>query len=105
VRANKQMARTFCAFVFQPGEAFQFGLERRWLIGKKRTLKLQSGPYQAVHTSRAFLVRAYLLQTHELLFGWPTGMPFVCSVASQAEWYSYDNIRQLTVFGRASSAM
>jgi transposase len=58
---------TFVPLVFQPGEAFQFDWSEDWAsIGGERT-KLQVAHIKLSH-SRAFLLRAYLLQTHEMLF-------------------------------------
>jgi hypothetical protein len=59
---------TFVPLVFQPGEAFQFDWSEDWAIiaGGKRT-KLQVAHTKLSH-SRAFIVRAYPLQTHEMLF-------------------------------------
>lgn len=52
---------------FAPGEAFQFDWSEDWAyIGGER-IKLQVAHIKLSH-SRAFLVRAYLLQTHEMLF-------------------------------------
>jgi transposase len=58
---------TFVPLAFQPGEAFQFDWSEDWAsIAGERT-KLQVAHIKLSH-SRAFLVRAYLLQTHEMLF-------------------------------------
>ncbi len=58
---------TFVPLTFQPGEAFQFDWSEDWaLLGGERT-KLQVAHIKLSH-SRAFLLRAYLLQTHEMLF-------------------------------------
>ena len=55
---------TFVPLVFQPGEAFQFDWSEDWAhVGSER-IKLQVAHIKLSH-SRAFLVRAYLLQTHE----------------------------------------
>jgi transposase len=52
---------------FAPGEAFQFDWSEDWLrIGGKKT-KLQMAHFKLCH-SRTFYLRAYLLQTHEMLF-------------------------------------
>ena len=57
----------FVPLVFQPGDAFQFDWSEDWaVIGGERT-KLQVAHFKLSH-SRAFFVRAYLLQTHEMLF-------------------------------------
>ena len=53
---------------FQPGEAFQFDWSEDWaIIGGVRT-KLQVAHFKLSH-SRAFILRAYLQQTHDMLFG------------------------------------
>lgn len=58
---------TYVPLVFQPGEAFQFDWSEDWaVIGGERT-KLQAAHTKLAH-SRAFIVRAYPLQTHEMLF-------------------------------------
>ncbi len=58
---------TFVPLVFQLGEAFQFDWSEDWAsIGGER-VKLQVAHIKLSH-SRAFLVRAYPLQTHEMLF-------------------------------------
>ncbi|MDY6949562.1 MAG: IS21 family transposase [Pseudomonadota bacterium] len=71
--ADRQIERqttgrgTFVPLVFEPGEAFQFDWSEDWaIIGNQRT-KLQVAHTKLAY-SRAFLVRAYLLQTHEMLF-------------------------------------
>jgi hypothetical protein len=52
---------------FEPIEAFQFDWSEDWaIIGNERT-KLQIA-HTKLSYSRAFIVRAYLLQTHEMLF-------------------------------------
>lgn len=58
---------TFVPLTFGVGEAFQFDWSEDWaVIGGERT-KLQVAHTKLSH-SRAFIVRAYLLQTHEMLF-------------------------------------
>ena len=58
---------TFVPLVFQPGEAFQFDWSEDFaVLGGERT-KLQVAHIKLSH-SRAFLLRAYPLQTHEMLF-------------------------------------
>jgi transposase len=58
---------TYVLLVFQPGEAFQFNWSEDWaMIGGER-VKLQAAHTKLSH-SRAFIVRAYPLQTHEMLF-------------------------------------
>lgn len=72
-RANKQREEqtsgrgVFVPLSFQPGEAFQFDWSEDYaVLGGERT-KLQVAHIKLSH-SRAFLVRAYMLQTHEMLF-------------------------------------
>ncbi|MDP9125842.1 MAG: IS21 family transposase [Pseudomonadota bacterium] len=58
---------TFVPLTFGAGEAFQFDWSEDWaIIGGERT-KLQVAHFKLSH-SRAFLLRAYPLQTHEMLF-------------------------------------
>ena len=57
----------FVPLVFQPGDAFQFDWSEDWaILGGERT-KLQIAHFKLSH-SRAFVLRAYPLQTHEMLF-------------------------------------
>ena len=66
--AKQTAARnTFIPLSFAPGEAFQFDWSEDWAnVGGER-VKLQVAHIKLSH-SRAFLVRAYPLQTHEMLF-------------------------------------
>ena len=58
---------TYVPLIFRPGEAFQFDWSEDWAtIGGER-VKLQVAHMKLSH-SRAFMVRAYPLQTHEMLF-------------------------------------
>src|SRR5690606_25387484 len=58
---------TSVLLAFDPGEAFQFDWSEDWaVIGGERT-KLQVAHLKLSY-SRAFIVRAYPLQTHEMLF-------------------------------------
>lgn len=58
---------TFVPLAFRPGEAFQFDWSEDFaVVGGERT-KLQVAHIKLSH-SRAFLLRAYPLQTHEMLF-------------------------------------
>ena len=52
---------------FAPGEAFQFDWSEDWAIIDCVRTKLQVAHFKLSY-SRAFFVRAYLLQTHEMLF-------------------------------------
>jgi len=67
-RAQQTSGRgTFVPLVFAPGEAFQFDWSEDWAIVAGERIKLQAAHTKLSH-SRAFIVRAYLLQTHEMLF-------------------------------------
>ena len=69
---QQELARTagrgaFVPLTFSPGEAFQFDWSEDYaVLGGERT-KLQIAQFKLSH-SRAFLLRAYPLQTHEMLF-------------------------------------
>ncbi|MFZ5502227.1 MAG: IS21 family transposase, partial [Pseudomonadota bacterium] len=71
-REQQELAKTagrgtFIPLTFAPGEAFQFDWSEDWaMIAGERT-KLQIAHFKLSH-SRAFYLRAYLLQTHEMLF-------------------------------------
>jgi transposase len=58
---------TFVPLSFAPGEAFQFDWSEDWAVVGGSRIKLQVAHFKLSH-SRAFLLRAYLLQTHEMLF-------------------------------------
>ena len=67
-RAQRTKDRgTFVPPVFQPGEAFLFDWSEDWGYVSSERIKLQVAHIKLSH-SRAFLVRAYLLQAHEILF-------------------------------------
>lgn len=67
-RAQHMSGRgTFVPLSFSPGEAFQFDWSEDWAIIDGVRTKLQVAHFKLSH-SRAFIVRAYLLQTHEMLF-------------------------------------
>lgn len=72
-KANRQIEEqttgrgTFVPLVFVPGEAFQFDWSEDWAILGGERVKLQAAHTKLSH-SRAFIVRAYPLQTHEMLF-------------------------------------
>lgn len=58
---------TSVPLAFEPGEPFQFDWSEDWaIIGNERT-KLQIA-HTKLSYSRAFIVRAHILQTHEMLF-------------------------------------
>ncbi len=58
---------TFVPVVFAAGEAFQFDWSEDWAIIGGRKTKLQVA-YTNLSHSQAFIVRAYPLQTHAMLF-------------------------------------
>jgi transposase len=58
---------TFIPLVFAPGEAFQFDWSEDWAILAGERTKLQVAHTKLSH-SRAFILRAYPLTTHEMLF-------------------------------------
>ncbi len=58
---------TFVPLAFAPGEAFQFDWSEDFAVICGVRMKLQVAHSKLCH-SRAFVVRAYLLQTHEMLF-------------------------------------
>jgi len=68
VREAQSIGRgTFVPLAFQPGEAFQFDWSEDWaVLGGERT-KLQVAHFK-LSFGRAFIVRAYPAQTHEMLF-------------------------------------
>ncbi len=57
----------FVPLVYQPSEAFQFDWSEDWAVIGGRRVKLQAAHTKLSH-SRAFAIRAYPLQTHEMLF-------------------------------------
>lgn len=58
---------TFVPLTFAPGEAFQFDWSEDWATIAGERTKLQVAQFKFCY-SRAFLLRAYPLQTHEMLF-------------------------------------
>jgi len=58
---------TFVPLVFAAGEAFQFDWSEDWALVAGERTKLQVAHTKLSH-SRVYIVRAYLLQTHEMLF-------------------------------------
>ncbi|MFN9473944.1 IS21 family transposase [Acidovorax sp.] len=58
---------TFVPLTFGPGEAFQFDWSEDWAVLAGVRTKLQVAHFKLSH-SRAFYLRAYPLQTHEMLF-------------------------------------
>ena len=57
----------FVPLSFRPGEAFQFDWSEDYAVVDGERTKLHVAHIKLSH-SRAFLVRAYLLQTHQMLF-------------------------------------
>ena len=71
-RVQQELAKTagrgtFVPLVFAPGEAFQFDWSEDWAMIAGERVKLQVAHFKLCH-SRAFVLRAYRLQTHEMLF-------------------------------------
>ena len=58
---------TYIPLQFAPGEAFQFDWSEDWAVLAGERVKLQIAHFKLSY-SRAFFVRAYWLQTHEMLF-------------------------------------
>jgi transposase len=58
---------SFVPLTFAPGEAFQFDWSEDWASVAGERTKLQIAHFKLSH-SRAFVLRAYPLQTHEMLF-------------------------------------
>lgn len=66
--AKRTAARnTFVPLTFAPGEAFQFDWSEDWAMINGVNTKLQIAHFKLSY-SRAFMLRAYLLQSHEMLF-------------------------------------
>lgn len=65
--ANVAARGTYVPLIFAPGEAFQFDWSEDWVKVGPRVVKLQVAHFKLSH-SRAFTLRAYRLQTHEMLF-------------------------------------
>ena len=65
---NKTAAtHTFVPLRFAPGEAFQFDWSEDYAVINGERVKLQIAQFKLCY-SRAFFLRAYPLQTHEMLF-------------------------------------
>ncbi len=58
---------TYVPLAFAPGEAFQFDWSEDYVVINSRSTKLQIAHFKLSH-SRAFFMRAYLQQSHEMLF-------------------------------------
>ena len=59
--------KAFVPLVFAPGEAFQFDWSEDWVRVGGEKVKLQVAQFKLSH-SRAFVLRAYWKQSHEMLF-------------------------------------
>ena len=72
-RAERQEAKKtaakniFVPLAFAPGEAFQFDWSEDYVVIDGSSTKLQIAHFK-LSNSRAFFMRAYLLQSHEMLF-------------------------------------
>ena len=64
---NRASRGTYVPLIFALGEAFQFDWSEDWARVGARQMKLQVAHFKLCH-SRAFMLRAYQLQTHEMLF-------------------------------------
>ena len=64
---NRASRGTYVPLTFAPGEAFQFDCSEDYAMLAGRNTKLQIAQFKLSH-SRGFYLRAYLLQTHEMLF-------------------------------------
>ena len=69
---QQELARTagrgaFVPLRFSPGEAFQFDWSEDFAVIGGERAKLQIAQFKLCY-SRAFVLRAYPLQTHEMLF-------------------------------------
>ena len=58
---------TFVPLVFAPGEAFQFDWSEDWAVVGGERMKFKVAHFKLAH-SRAFVLRAYRQETHEMLF-------------------------------------
>ena len=67
IEAQTSGRGTFVPLIFAPGEAFQFDWSEDWAVIAGERAKLQVAHTKLSH-SRVFIVRAYPLQTHEMLF-------------------------------------
>jgi transposase len=66
-RGNGADTQAFVPLQFSPGEAFQFDWSEDYVVIAGLNTKLQVA-HTKLSFSRAFMVRAYFLQTHEMLF-------------------------------------
>ena len=66
-RSNGVDTQAFVPLQFSPGEAFQFDWSEDYVVIAGVNTKLQVA-HTKLSYSRAFMLRAYFLQTHEMLF-------------------------------------
>ncbi len=64
---NRASRGTYVPLIFAPGEAFQFDWSEDYAVLGGQSTKLQIAQFKLSH-SRGFYLRAYFLQTHEMLF-------------------------------------
>jgi transposase len=88
----------FVPLAFLPGEAFQFDWSEDWAIIAGERVKLQVAHVKLAY-SRAFILRAYPQQTHEMLFDAHNHAFRVLGGAPRRG--IYDNIRQMLCICRA----
>ena len=67
VKGQSVSTTTFVPLASELGEAFQFDWSEDWAVLGGERVKLQAAHTKLSH-SKAFIVRAYPLQTHEMLF-------------------------------------
>jgi len=65
--AARASGGTYVPLIFAPGEAFQFDWSEDWAVIGRERIKLAVAHFKLCH-SRAFMLRAYPLMTHEMLF-------------------------------------
>ncbi|WP_016834597.1 IS21 family transposase [Herbaspirillum lusitanum] len=66
-RVNAASKGTYIPLSFDAGEAFQFDWSEDWVVIAGERTKLQIAHFKLSH-SRAFYLKAYPIQTHEMLF-------------------------------------
>ena len=66
-QANRASRGAYVPLTFAPGEAFQFDWSEDWFRIDGKSTKVQVAHFKLCH-SRAFCLRAYLAQSHEMLF-------------------------------------
>ena len=81
---------TYVPLCFAPGEAFQFDWSEDWAMINGVNTKLQVAHFKLSY-SRAFILRAYLLQSHEMLFD--AHYHGLCALGGIPERGIYDNMK------------